>query len=59
MGSSRHTEIFKKFDKDGDGYISQQDMQQALNLLQISNKPEDTDLLISFLDNSNNGYVNF
>ena len=59
QGSQKATNIFKKFDRDRDGYVTQEDMEKALDLYQIVHNPEDVKNLMAFLDTNKNGYITF
>ncbi|CAD8134577.1 unnamed protein product [Paramecium octaurelia] len=56
--SERAYKLFKDFDKDKDGYISQQDMKQKLEEMNILNGQE-IGILINYVDPSNKGYATF
>ncbi|KAL4473602.1 hypothetical protein ABPG74_022466 [Tetrahymena malaccensis] len=57
-GSQKAYEIFKKFDADQDGYISQKDMAHKLKEMNILDEHEIKPFLI-YLDPTNKGFVDF
>ncbi|CAG9333669.1 unnamed protein product [Blepharisma stoltei] len=59
QGSQRSLNIFKKFDRDGDGFITKEDLQSALELNNIVHSSEDVEDLMAFLDDGKNGHVGF
>ncbi|CAD8050205.1 unnamed protein product [Paramecium sonneborni] len=56
--TERAYKLFKDFDKDKDGYISQQDMKQKLEEMNILNGKE-IGVLINYVDPTNKGYATF
>lgn len=59
QGPNQTLAAFKMFDKDGDGYLTVEDVEQGLSLAQIKHSPEDTLKLFNFLDDNQNGFVTF
>lgn len=59
QGSQRANDIFKKFDRDRDGYITLEDLEKALVINQIVHEPEDVDDFMAFLDSEQKGYIQF
>lgn len=59
QGSQKANEIFKKFDRDRDGYITEEDLAKALEINQIVHEPGDVQRLMAFLDSNKNGFVTF
>ena len=59
QGPAQSLSVFKNFDKDGDGYLTIEDIEQGLTLSQIEHTAEDSKNLMSFLDENCNGFVTF
>lgn len=59
QGSQQSVKIFKAFDRDRDGFITKEDLKEALSINNIIHKPEDIEDLMAFLDDDQNGYVEF
>lgn len=59
QGPAQNLSVFRSFDKDGDGYITIEDIEQGLTLASIDHTPEDSRILFAFLDDNQNGYVTF
>ncbi|CAG9324461.1 unnamed protein product [Blepharisma stoltei] len=59
QGSQRSVQIFKKFDRDGDGFITREDLEGALEVNNIVHDQRDVDDLMAFLDEEKSGHVNF
>ncbi len=51
--------IFKSFDKDGDGFVSYADFQDQLNALQVSASNKQVAAIMKYLDKDNKGYLDF
>ncbi|CAG9331933.1 unnamed protein product [Blepharisma stoltei] len=59
QGPTNLFSIFRTFDKDGDGYITIEDLQVGLKRNKIALENEDSNLLMAFLDENKKGYINF
>ena len=59
QGPNQTLPAFKLFDKDNDGYLTLEDLEQGLSLIQVPHTSEDTQKLMSFLDENSNGFVTF
>lgn len=59
QGPQKANEIFKKFDRDRDGYVTEEDLAKALEVNQVLHEPEDVRCLMAFLDSNKNGFVTF
>ena len=59
QGPQKANSVFQKFDRDRDGYITEEDIENALKTYQIVHDPEDVQNLMGFLDTNSNGYVTF
>lgn len=59
QGPNQSLGVFKCFDKDADGYLTVEDIEQGLNLAQIPHSSDDTLKLMRFLDDNGNGFVTF
>ena len=59
QGSHAAIKIFKKFDTDRDGYVTEEDLQTALTIHQIVHDSKDVKDLMGFLDSDKKGYVTF
>lgn len=59
QGPQKANEIFKKFDRDRDGYITLDDLEKALVINQIVHEPHEVKHLMAFLDSNKNGFVTY
>ncbi|OMJ84262.1 hypothetical protein SteCoe_14685 [Stentor coeruleus] len=59
QGPNQSLGVFKCFDKDADGYLTIEDIEQGLNLAQIPHSSDDTLKIMRFLDENGNGFVTF
>ena len=59
QGPNQTLPAFKLFDKDNDGYLTIEDLEQGLSLIQVPHSSEDTQKLMNFLDENSNGFVTF
>jgi Ca2+-binding EF-hand superfamily protein len=59
QGPNQTLPAFRMFDKDNDGFLTQEDLEQGLGLMQVPHSSEDTQKLFSFLDENGNGFVTF
>jgi Ca2+-binding EF-hand superfamily protein len=59
QGSQKANEIFKKFDRDRDGFITEEDLEKALVINQIVHQPFEVKQLMAFLDTNHNGFVTY
>ena len=57
--SDRLYEVFKKFDHDGDGYVSYDDFQNCLSGLHIEASKAEVSALLKHVDKADSGYMNF
>ena len=58
-GPTKYYAVFKQFDNDGDGYISKQDLESALQKLKIPHNSQETKVLMDFLDGDKNGFIQY
>ena len=59
QGPMQSLSVFRTFDKDGDGYITVEDLEKGLTLAQVEHSSQDTAGLMNFLDDNQNGYLTF
>lgn len=59
QGPNQTLPAFKMFDKDNDGYLTLEDIEQGLTLAQVQHSSEDSEKLFNFLDENQNGFVTF
>lgn len=52
-------QVFKQFDKDGDGYVSYADFEDHLSALQIPASKHEVEGILKLLDKENKGYLDF
>lgn len=52
-------QVFKQFDKDGDGFVSYADFEDQVNNLQIPASKQEIAGILKFLDKENKGYLDF
>lgn len=51
--------MFRKFDKDGDGYVSYDDFQKCLKSIKVQATPEEVQAVLKHIDRNDNGYLDF
>lgn len=59
QGSNKFLPVFKAFDRDNDGYLTIEDLEQGLKVNQIPYTQPEVQGLFSFLDENSNGFVTF
>ncbi|OMJ66253.1 hypothetical protein SteCoe_36964 [Stentor coeruleus] len=59
QGPNQSLSVFRCFDKDADGYLTIEDIEQGLTISQVPHDNEDTIKLMKFLDENGNGFVTF
>ena len=59
VGKVKQYQVFKLFDKDGDGYVSYDDFEKCLNSLKIQASREDVAVVMKLLDKEGKGYLPF
>lgn len=52
-------QVFKAFDKDGDGFVSYADFEDHLNQLQIPASKKEVAAILKHLDKENKGFLDF
>lgn len=57
--TDRLYQVFKKFDKDGDGYVSYDDFENALKGLHVEASKDEVSALLKHVDKADSGYLNF
>lgn len=58
-GPVKMYQVFKQFDKDGDGYVSYADFEDQLNALQVSASKQEVVSILKLFDKENKGYLDF
>lgn len=58
-GKRKMYELFKRFDKDCDGYISYQDFGDCLNQLKVNASKQEIGAMMKLLDKNSQGYLTF
>lgn len=51
--------VFRKFDKDGDGYVSYEDFENCLKSIKVHANKNEVASMMKLIDKNNNGYLNF
>jgi len=51
--------VFRKFDKDGDGYVSYEDFENCLKSIKVHASKNEVASMMKLIDKNNNGYLNF
>ena len=51
--------IFKRFDKDGDGFVSYDDFQNCLSSIKVSASDEEVAAVLKHVDLNNSGHLDF
>lgn len=59
MGKTKLYNVFKKFDKDNDGYVSYEDFSKCLNQIKVFATNEEIASMVKLIDTKNKGYLNF
>ena len=58
-GKVKLFQVFRKFDKDYDGYISYEDFGKCLESIKMDVSKEDQAKMIKLIDKNNTGYLSF
>lgn len=58
-GKVKLFQVFRKFDKDFDGYISYEDFGKCLEAIKMDVSKEDQAKMMKLIDKNNNGYLSF
>ena len=58
-GKVKLFQVFRKFDKDFDGYISYEDFGKCLESIKMDVSKEDQAKMIKLIDKNNTGYLSF
>ena len=58
-GKVKLFQVFRKFDKDYDGYISYEDFGKCLESIRMDVSKEDQAKMMKLIDKNNNGYISF
>ena len=58
-GKPKMYKIFKRFDKDCDGFVSYEDFETALDQLQVFANKQEVASMVKLIDSSNKGYLDF
>ena len=58
-GPTRQFQVFKKFDKDNDGFVSYADFEEALHDMKIDADKKEVAALVSLIDPHKKGYVDY
>ena len=59
QGPVKIFQVFKQFDKDGDGFVSYADFEDQLNALQVSASKQEIAGIMKHLDKEGKGYLDF
>ena len=51
--------MFRKFDKDGDGYVSYDDFEKCLKSIKVQASPDEVKAVLKHIDRNDNGYLDF
>lgn len=58
-GKVKLYDVFKKFDKDNDGYVSYDDFEKCLKSIKVQASKEEISCVMKLIDKNDNGYLNF
>jgi hypothetical protein len=58
-GKVKLFQVFRKFDKDGDGYVSYDDFQKCLTSIKVQASPDEVKAVLKHIDRNDNGYLDF
>lgn len=58
-GKVKLFQVFRKFDRDNDGYISYEDFGKCLQTIRMDVPKEDQAKMMRLIDKNNNGYLSF
>lgn len=58
-GKVKLFQVFRKFDKDGDGYVSYDDFQKCLKSIKVQASPDEVQAVLKHIDRNDNGYLDF
>ena len=59
MSKTKLYQVFKKFDKDNDGYVSYEDFSKCLSQIKVFASNEEIAAMMKLIDTQNKGYLNF
>jgi Ca2+-binding EF-hand superfamily protein len=51
--------VFKKFDKDGDGYVSYEDFENCLKSIKVEASKDEMAQMLKLIDKKGQGHMNF
>ena len=58
-GKVKLYQVFKKFDKDGDGYVSYEDFENCLKSIKVQATQEEMGEMLKLIDKKGKGHLNF
>jgi Ca2+-binding EF-hand superfamily protein len=58
-GKVKLFQVFRQFDKDGDGYVSYEDFENCLKSIKIDASKNEVASMMKLIDSKNNGYLDF
>lgn len=58
-GKVKLYQVFKKFDKDGDGYVSYEDFENCLKAIKVDASKDEMAQMLKLIDKKGNGHLNF
>jgi len=58
-GKNKQFQVFRSFDKDGDGYISYKDFEERVKEAKIHASKKELACMLKMLDKDNKGYIDF
>ena len=58
-GKVKLFQVFRKFDKDNDGYISYEDFDNCLKSIKMDVSKDDVGKMMKLIDKNNTGYLTF
>jgi len=59
VGKTKMYHLFKRFDSDGDGYVSHQDFDQFIKSIKVDASKKEVASIMKLLDTKNQGYLTF
>lgn len=59
VGKTKMYHLFKRFDVDGDGYVSHQDFDDFVKSIKVKANKNEVASIIKLLDGKNQGYLTF
>lgn len=58
-GKVKLYQVFKKFDKDGDGYMSYEDFENCLKSIKVMATKDEMGQMLKLIDKKGKGHMNF